>query len=487
MKNNKLKFDSKTIANSALVSPHNVIDALKSSHILKNIFKQSEGASLKNLSLVSKKWNKLAKPYLKSKITLYRNNVWVTNPNGRANQPNIREEAELCIEENRKYSDLIKDFKLWADLPLNLTLDFFTTFTNLTKLEIFNLRLYQVNILTALRPLESLEELIFTKVNITHYVPFRQVQREDPKLVNLPSSLKILKFKYLHTDGDPKIFIQLINTHSKLKEFEADSIISSYGIINGILKPYPTLEKFSYQTSNENISDKLLSFIESNPQLKVFYLSCNSLNGYFLSKILQDLDSLTHLNLVKGCLDSKSKPLIQTMFNSPTALKYLNLNWDSLPSNVIDSILLNSPKLENLSLHLPEDFDHWINIIKLRCSRLKKLKYEFSTNLNLSNYEILENSKNLIEVAFNSDIKYKSESTLIELHFVNLHPIAINLDYFQLFSNLLFIKISLVKYLYKNNINKIEEYFKQIEEFDIEVIDGEYFVEVNLTKKINYC
>lgn len=167
-------------------------------------------------------------------------------------------------------------------MPLNLSRDFFTTFSKLTKLEIYNLRLYQENILAGLKPLENLKEFVFTKVNITHYATFRQLQKEDPKLVNLPSSLKALKFKNVDTYGNTQIFIQSINADSKLKSFESDRSIESYGIINEILKPYPSLERFTYQISNKYIYDKLLSFIVSNPQLKVFFLSYNRLNNFFI-------------------------------------------------------------------------------------------------------------------------------------------------------------------------------------------------------------
>ncbi|KXN67427.1 hypothetical protein CONCODRAFT_10508 [Conidiobolus coronatus NRRL 28638] len=228
----------------------------------------------------------------------------------------------------------------------------------------------QDQFLGMISPLTQLQELTLKNLTIKRIV-YKRIYKE---VIQLPSTLKKLSLS-VRLINNPELFIQTINSHNNLVEFNYYSFTHNL-IFEPFYKPYPSLLKFDYANANLQSPETLIRIFEQNFQLTSLKLTLKCWNNELTSYISKNLNSLEEFNLTDFSGYYQDHTDLNLKFSQPTKIKKLSLVWGRLSNFSLDSILENCPHLEELTLnrnniYRQPDPDLLINISKL--IQVKKL------------------------------------------------------------------------------------------------------------------
>ncbi|KXN66378.1 hypothetical protein CONCODRAFT_11792 [Conidiobolus coronatus NRRL 28638] len=262
----------------------------------------------------------------------------------------------------------------------------------------------QDQFLSMINPLTLLRELTLNNITIKKIIRNRFFK----EAVQLPLTLKKLKLGYIGYDVDPELFIQTINSHSNLVEFSKNSYINME-FLDPFYKPYPTLLNFEHTNDIHERSQSLNNIFEHNPQLTTLKLKLRNWNKELTASISRHLTNLEELSLSGFECNRRIYPYLFLEFTHPTRIKKLRLENSKYGDNLLNSIFLNCPHLEDLSLNqfvyynLP-DSESFIN---LKPAKIKKLIVECE-NLKIPVLDaILMNCPQLNELVINLPFEWK--------------------------------------------------------------------------------
>jgi hypothetical protein len=338
--------------------------------ILSNIFSYSEHKDLLEFNTVCKKWNSAINPIIYKTIIL--DNRWDDSMrdfnNSINNAVKIDEDVVECISYNAKHAHLIKEFNFSFKLSPLRAIEVFETFRFICRLTIGRCHMSQDQYLSMISPLTQLRELTLMSLTISNIIKGNSYKQA----VQLPSSLKKLILGSINLIGNPELFIQTINSHSNLVEFDADS-----GTDNVFLKPlykqYPSLLSFEYDNWSLQTSQPLFKIFESNPQLISIKLSMQGWSGELVSYISSYLVNLEQLKIYENRYCNRDNTDLIVKFSQLTKIKKLNLNWHGKSSYCLNSILLNCPDLEELDLNPCTKYKEHDSVNFLNLSNFSKL------------------------------------------------------------------------------------------------------------------
>jgi hypothetical protein len=309
--------------------------------ILSNIFTYVDRKDLVEFNTVCKKWNHVTNPIIHKTIKLIHNTFEVYE-----NGDKIDTEVIECISNNAKYAPFVKEFKYNYKLNPQRAIEVFETFRFICNLTIEHCGMSQDQFLSMISPLTHLQELSINEVYIENII----VNRPCKGAVQLPSTLKKLRLKRIKLINDPELFVQTINSHSNLVEFSSLSQ-SSYDYLKPFYIHYPSLLNFSYSDCQLETPKLFFTIFENNPQLINLELSLENWNNEYINCINYYLANLEELNLKECNLLNHYCPKVNFKLSQPTKIKKLKLEQIRLSNCSLNSILHNCPHLEELDLN----------------------------------------------------------------------------------------------------------------------------------------
>jgi hypothetical protein len=315
--------------------------------IISNIFEHSELEDLIKFNTVCKRWNNLTNPIIHKTIKLQRRRAFQNKDHDKrlSKVAKADAEVEMCISNNSKHATLIKEFKFTEKLLPQRAIHLFEIFRFIANLTLERVEMSQDQFMSMIAPLSQLQELNLRQLKIKRIVKDKFVT--EP--VILPSSLIKLNLDANHLYKDPELFIQTINSHSNLREFRYNHY-NTEKFLDPFLKSYPTLKSFEYDFHQHDHTQSLIKIFKSNSQLSSLKLELTLLNNNLISDINRYLTNLEEFRFMVCRHFSRDKSPISSKFSQPTKIKKLSLNGERLAESSLNSILLNCPHLEELSL-----------------------------------------------------------------------------------------------------------------------------------------
>ncbi|KXN65806.1 hypothetical protein CONCODRAFT_12511 [Conidiobolus coronatus NRRL 28638] len=396
--------------------------------ILSKIFSYTDFEDLVEFNTVNKRWNSLINPIIHTNLKVLRSKA-IRNKiysKGLKKSEIIDAEAAECISINSKISHFIKEFTYSKKLSLERTIGFFETFKFITRLNISLVEICINQLLYILKPLFKLQELDITALKI----------KESPKntiyesAVQLPPTLKILKLTRINTTNNSELFIQTLNSHTDLVEFNFDTCDRN-DYLDPFIKNYPSLKSLKYFSTWLENPQPLCLIAEFNPQLLNLKLEIGVWNNELTTKISRNLVNLRKFALFDSSEFMQNQSLIFLKFFQATNIINLDLHWANLSHCSLNSILANCPNLEELSLiktviHSPESTSLSLSIPN--SANLRKLSI-FCTTLSESSLDsILSNSPNLIELEIQLPEEWEGWANSIGKRLKNLEKLSIYPD-----------------------------------------------------------
>lgn len=421
-----------------ITDSHKYNDIWRVESILDTIVSYVDSKNLTQFNVVNKQIHNLTNPVFHRRLKiLHYNDVRKKSYNGSTEAERAEAEINEFIKYNSKHSHLVKEITLSINMKSIKTIEFFTTFKFLTKLDINEARMTQGQFIRMIKPLTQLQVLKTRNTWITERSK-SLIKKGD---IHLPSTLTKLVINRLYYYDNPALFIKFINSHNSLIEFKF--VAGNFSdILGSFQKNYSSLKKFDYSNTKLKNDEDLLNFIKLNTQLQSLYLELDCLNEKFAEYINQYLVNLDELYLRKLRQFSQDNPALTLKFNFPTMIKKLKLNCEDLNEASLKSILVNCPYLRELEVHLPCEWKFWSRLISTKCVSLKKLTIIPS----LAVYE--DDKVSFSQKFYNSDfIIYKSTLASTLTHF-NLYYYGFmnsKVEYFSAFKNLKFVKFAQIR------------------------------------------
>jgi hypothetical protein len=350
--------------------------------ILSNIFAYSNQKDLVKFNTVCKKWNHLTNHIIhktirlnsslnKTRKTRYMRFIQLAENN--------RDVIE-CIANNAKNAPFVKDFHYKYDLEPRRAIEFFDTFRFISNLTIKDCKMSQDQFLGMISPLTQLQELNLINLQIKRIV-YKRLYKE---FVQLPSSLKKLRLSRFILINNPDLFIKTINSHSSLVEF-SNLPWGDEKYLEPFYKPYPNLLKFEYTNFSHQSPQPLMRIFEQNHQLNSLKLSLNCWNNGLISCISSQLSNLEEFDMCSYPNRYDDFTELNSGFSQNTKIKKLNLSWFRLSNTSIDSILLNCPHLEELTLNRGRKYHQPDSKVILNICKFNKIK---KLNINCENLNV---------------------------------------------------------------------------------------------------
>jgi hypothetical protein len=375
--------------------------------IASNIFKYVEKNEIINFNTVCKTWNNITNPIIHKTIKLQRERAFQNKDHDKNLDrfAKIDAEVKMCIANNSKHAPFIKEFKLNETLEPQRAIQLFETFRFITNLTVEVLFMTQDLFISTIIPLTQLQELNIKQLSIYQGTTDQYL---TPTAV-LPQSLKKLSLGKINMLGYPEFFAQIINSHSSLIEFRFDSCITTE-FLEPLFKNYPTLKTLEFKHIELNQYQTLIKIFECNPQLTSLFLEPSGFNSSFLSDINHHLTNLEEFSLIERIYNNRDSSPIISKFLQPTKIKKLKLDFDRLSECSINSILLNCPDLEELSLsnyisHLT--LDSVLSISVCNSVKLRKLYINCNSYTESSYSSILLKCSHLKELDIMLPRKWK--------------------------------------------------------------------------------
>ncbi|KXN65815.1 hypothetical protein CONCODRAFT_12490 [Conidiobolus coronatus NRRL 28638] len=260
-------------------------------------------------------------------------------------------------------------------------------------------------------PLNQLQELYINEIYIENII----TNRPYKEAAKLPPTLKILRLKRVKLINNPELFVQTISSHNNLVEFSCLSQ-SSYGYLKPFYRHYPSLLSFEFKDNNLQTTQSLFAIFENNPQLINLKLSFEYWNSEYLNCINSYLTNLEELNLKECSLINHDIPEIDFKLSKPTKIKKLKLDQARLSNCSLNSILLNCPHLEELDLNPYTSYKrpNSVKFINLsNTANLKKLAIDCSALGESVIETLLSNCPRLNELKITLPYEWKKVMKLI--------------------------------------------------------------------------
>jgi hypothetical protein len=314
--------------------------------IISKIFGYFSFKDLVKFNTVCKRWNQLTNPIIHRKISLLRSEAIQKKAHSNIHNHIDKIEAEIdeFIANNAKHAQLFKEF-VFNRFLIDRVADFFETFKFITVLKINSIQLSEFEFMDVIRPLDQLQEL-----NLYHLSVYRNPYDEPFALaIKLPKTLTDLTLCSINADYNTEAFLETINSHTNLFEFKCISNNQNQ-FLDPFYKNYPTLKMFEFSNGHLKSSQSLCSVFECNPQLLrlKLELSCwNSTLGDFINRHLNNLEDFA---LIDKSYFNYDISTIDFSFTQSTKIKILSISWAKLAPSSVESILLNCPDLEVLTL-----------------------------------------------------------------------------------------------------------------------------------------
>ncbi|KXN65968.1 hypothetical protein CONCODRAFT_80635, partial [Conidiobolus coronatus NRRL 28638] len=394
--------------------------------ILSNILAYTNHKDLIEFNTVCKKWNHLTTSIIHKSIKLQRSRA-IKNKcyDKNLNKTTIADlEVIECIKNNSKHAQLVKEFKLNEKLEPQRAIEFFETFKFITNLTIDRLKMSQDQFLGMIHPLNFLEELNLSCLTINKIVK----NKFYTNAVQLPPTLKKLSFEAVNLINNPQLFNQTINSHSNLVEFKF-KMYNQTDILEPFLKNYPTLKIFEYDNQMLENPQDIISIFESNPQLLALRLTIKCWSNLIANAINHNLINLEEFRFTEPLMYHEDSLPVFFKFSQHTKIKILNLTWDRLSECSLNSILLNCPYLEDLSLvHTAiNQVENPVISLKLPKSKIKKLTIS-CRNLNESSLDsILLNCPLLEDIDIQLPFVWKDWMNLIGKRCTKLQKLKVSM------------------------------------------------------------
>jgi hypothetical protein len=363
--------------------------------ILSIIFSYSSFKNLIKFNTVCKRWNQLTNPLIRKKINLLRSKYFQYKVHYDIHE--IEAEIDEFIANNAKHAQLFKDFVFSEMILLNRLVGFFETFKFITVLKINSIRLSEFQFLDVINRLVQLQELNLNSLSV-----YRNPNVKPFALpTKLPKTLTDLTLCSINAGYNTEAFLETINSHTSLFEFKCISDNQNQ-FLDPFYKNYPNLNTLEFSSRHLKSSQSLCSVFESNPQLlrlKLELLFWNRTLADFINRHLNILEEFTFIDKSYFNHDIST---IDFTFTQPTKIKILRITWAKLTPSSVESILLNCPDLEVLTLkHYNSPLSNSLNMslnlfkpIKIKnlsidCNILYKSSFE-SLLLKCPHIEILD-------------------------------------------------------------------------------------------------
>ncbi|KXN65619.1 hypothetical protein CONCODRAFT_12723 [Conidiobolus coronatus NRRL 28638] len=356
---------------------------------------------------VCKKWNNLTNPIIHKTIKLDSrwDAEWQWKYKKDNNAAKINADVVECISNNAKHAHLVKEFKFNYKLNPQRAVEVFETFRSVRILTIEECDMSQDQFLGMISPLTQLQELTLSYLTIKNIIK----KKTYKEAVQLPSSLKKLKLLYIILTNNPELFVQTINSHSNLVEFNTNSY-PTMEFLEPFYKPYPSLLNFELDSDQPQTPLSLFTILEQNPQLASLKLSLEHWSSELVSHISTSLINLEELKLSRNedCVTEDSEFFVK--FSQPTKIKKLNLDWARLSNCSLNSILINCPHLEELDLNPCTYYKQPNSVEFLNLSnspKLRKLAIDCDALGDGIFASVLLNSRNLNELSISLPSEWK--------------------------------------------------------------------------------
>ncbi|KXN65967.1 hypothetical protein CONCODRAFT_12300 [Conidiobolus coronatus NRRL 28638] len=321
--------------------------------ILSNIFAYTEYRDLIEFNTVCRRWNYLTNSIIRNSIKLQRRRAIQNKVHDKRFNRAAKTDAEveMCIASNSKYASFVKKLNFNEKLEPQRAIQFFETFRSITNLTLESVEMSQDQFIGMIRPLNQLKELNLKCFSVKKIVKNRFITES----IQLPSTLTKLTMDYVYTIRNPELFIQTINSHSNLTEF----IYITYNhnsFLNPFLNHYPSLKNLEYHHEQLENPQILIDIFEFNPQLVKLHLELTCWNNALTSHLSRHLTNLKDFYFFQLGQFRPNRQILFLKFIQPTKIKKLTLRWDNLSSCSLESILLNCPDLDELSLNLSRSY-----------------------------------------------------------------------------------------------------------------------------------
>jgi hypothetical protein len=470
--------------------------------IVSDIFTYVDIKDLLEFNIACKQWNTLTNSMVHKSVKLLRKEFNKLEISDEKRSKATQIDMEVCefIANNSKYSRYIKQLNFCESIKPERAIEFIETLNCLTKIQFSNVEISQDQFICMVKPLNKLEELILSFVTVKEI--FRK--RLCIEAIQLPPTLAKLSINHLTIAGNAELFVQSINSHVNLKEFEHYSYDDSV-FITPFYKHYPSLQYLTYSNQNLKSPEYFIKIFESNPQLLNLKLWIECSNDELSNSICKNLTKLEKFEMVsytpfvlddqephiKFCQPTNIRKLALTCanlssdsFNSilqncPVLeefilgirsyvyidylfslnlekninIKKLKITYPSLTESSLDSILLNCPRLEELDISFPRKWKGYSEVISRRCFKLKHLSlYKINQSLT-QDYNNNLNDYNSLRFLLGS---FQFKSTLISLKLKSFNFKYINSAYFQNFPKLKVILFTVQNIERHKNLNEID-------------------------------
>ncbi|KXN65704.1 hypothetical protein CONCODRAFT_12633 [Conidiobolus coronatus NRRL 28638] len=392
----------------------------------------------------------------------------------------------MCIANNSKHAQYIKEFKFTEKLNPQRVIQLFKTFRFITNLTIEGVSMSQDQFITMIAPLTQLKQLNLKRLNIRRIIKNRYIT--EPAV--LPLALNKLTLYGIHLDNDAELFLQTINSHKNLVEFKFDDY-NTENFLDPFFNNYPTLKAFEFKNYQVDYTQSLIMIFESNPQLISLKLELYNFNCSLISDINLNLINLQEFSFIEPNSYSQISSPIISKFSRPTKIKKLKLCWDKLNECSINSILINCPDLEELSLNTADYYQS--NTSKISFSlpnsvKIKKLNISGDRYNQASLNSVLMKCSQLKELEIKLPQEWKECIKIIGLACANLEHLTIwpsgnigGLSLDETFQELHEIEFLSSNPLYKSTLTHLTLY-----EYNIYDSKAEYFNNFPKLKCLEY-
>ncbi|KXN65966.1 hypothetical protein CONCODRAFT_12299 [Conidiobolus coronatus NRRL 28638] len=235
-----------------------------------NIFEYMDFEDFLEFNTVCKRWNNITNPNIHKNIKLQRCEKIkkIIHDKRLVKSAKTDAEVEMCIINNSKHAQYIKELNLSENLEPQRAIQLFETFKFIRKLTISGATMSQDQFIRMMIPLTQLQELNLSSVGIKKIVKKKFIS--EPSL--LPQSLTKLALVHTKLYNNPELFIQTINSHTNLIEYKYISYDGA-NFLDPFFKNYPSLKIFEYGHQKTDYSQSLIKVFKSNAQLKTLKLS----------------------------------------------------------------------------------------------------------------------------------------------------------------------------------------------------------------------
>jgi hypothetical protein len=456
--------------------------------IISNIFAYIELKDLINLNTVCKRWNNLSNPIIHKAIKLQRRRALQNKDHDKRLNKVAKsdKEVEMCIANNSKHAQFIKNLEFNENLQPQRAIQLFETFRFVANLTLKRVVMSQDQFISILVPLTQLQELNLVRLGIKRVVKHKFVT--EPAA--LPSSLTKLTLDRIYLHKNPELFIQTINSHSNLVEFK----FIYYNVerfLDPFFKSYPTLKSLKFNFYQGDHTQSLIKVFKSNSQLTSLKLKLSFLNNNLISDINCYLTNLEKFSFIEGHYYNRDKSHITSKFSQPTKIKKFNLSGDLLGECSLNSILLNCPDLEELSLCRYSNFQTpcpTISISLLDSLNIMKLNIICDNYTESSLNSVLAKCYHLKELEIKLPYEWKGCMKTIGSTCYNLEHLMIRpsgklrgeeLDTFRR-------ELYEIEFLTSNSLYKFTLKQITLNQFDIYESKAEYFNNFSKLKFIEY-